>query len=233
MLHRKTQRRILSRRVQWHPILRRLAVHHSPTSLQNFNAILYNQLRVQGLIVSTFYDKHNVDIYKVVPGIVSRGEIKYAELVVRSLDNVGELFSDVMQGTSLERRGLLIWMCHPVINYHCDLGGCRARERLKSLCTHLCPPTEQNLRALILHSSQMECTALKRDSLAAVLFGNIHRGLNPELWQSSRFMDCHATGEETRGTMVLCVSVSLIKTSSQKNLLVVRPSRLLTRDATR
>ena len=51
-----------------------------------------------GFLVSDYHDKYENDFYELIPKKVARGEIKYTETAVHSLDEAPQLILDVQQG---------------------------------------------------------------------------------------------------------------------------------------
>ncbi|EJD37237.1 alcohol dehydrogenase [Auricularia subglabra TFB-10046 SS5] len=66
--------------------------------IANFPHILYKRLTVRGLIVTDHEKEYRDAFYATIPGQIARGEIKYTETIVRSLDEAPQLLLDVQKG---------------------------------------------------------------------------------------------------------------------------------------
>ncbi|EJD37236.1 alcohol dehydrogenase [Auricularia subglabra TFB-10046 SS5] len=67
-------------------------------AVSNFPQILFRRLTVRGLGVIDHEAKHGDEFYATIPGMIARGELKYNETIVRSLDEAPQLFLDVQKG---------------------------------------------------------------------------------------------------------------------------------------
>ena len=66
--------------------------------LQNLQNVLFKRLKVQGLYVDDYDHKYLDEFYREVPPLVASGQLKYAETIVRSLEEAGQLILDVQKG---------------------------------------------------------------------------------------------------------------------------------------
>lgn len=51
-----------------------------------------------GFLVTDHEEEYGKEFYDVVPGKIARGELKYNETIVRSLEEAPQLILDVQQG---------------------------------------------------------------------------------------------------------------------------------------
>lgn len=69
-----------------------------PDPVYNLDRFLALRIKMQGLLVTDHDEQYGAEFYDVVPGKVARGELKYNETVVRSLEEAPQLILDVQQG---------------------------------------------------------------------------------------------------------------------------------------
>lgn len=71
-----------------------------PTPIENFINVLDQRLTIRGFLIHDHEAQYADAFYATVPGQVARGELRYTETVVRSLDDAPQLFIDVMRGAN-------------------------------------------------------------------------------------------------------------------------------------
>ncbi|KZT23265.1 NAD-P-binding protein [Neolentinus lepideus HHB14362 ss-1] len=71
-----------------------------PYGIKNATLVVAKQLKIFGFIVFALASKYSEEFYRVVPGKIAKGEIKYTEEAVVGLENVGEAILAVQKGTN-------------------------------------------------------------------------------------------------------------------------------------
>ncbi|EJD50348.1 NAD(P)-binding protein [Auricularia subglabra TFB-10046 SS5] len=69
-----------------------------PDPVYNLDQFLALCIRMYGFLVTDHEEQYGKEFYDVVPGKIARGELKYTETVVHSLEEAPQLILDVQQG---------------------------------------------------------------------------------------------------------------------------------------
>ncbi|EJD50376.1 NAD(P)-binding protein [Auricularia subglabra TFB-10046 SS5] len=72
-----------------------------PEPIYNIDEFLKLRIKMTGFMRSDYEEKYIEEFYSVVPGMIARGELKYNETVVRSLEEAPQLILDVQQGRNI------------------------------------------------------------------------------------------------------------------------------------
>lgn len=68
--------------------------------LKNYFKFVSNEIKLSGFIQSSWAHKYEEEFYKVIPGRIASGEIKYTEDLTEGLENAGHGLVSVLQGTN-------------------------------------------------------------------------------------------------------------------------------------
>jgi len=69
-----------------------------PEPISNMRLTASQRLTIRGLLVGDWESKYGDEFYNEIPPKIARGEIRYTEHVVRTLDEAGQLILDVQKG---------------------------------------------------------------------------------------------------------------------------------------
>ncbi|EJD37204.1 NAD(P)-binding protein, partial [Auricularia subglabra TFB-10046 SS5] len=69
--------------------------NNAPDPVYNLDQFLALRIKMHGFLVIHHDEKYSKEFYEVVPGKIARGELKYNETVVRSLEEAPQLILDV------------------------------------------------------------------------------------------------------------------------------------------
>lgn len=71
------------------------------TGVKNTGNMIYRELKMQGLNVSTYEHKYGDEFYATIPKMIAEGKIKYLEDVTEGLDKAPEVLVKVLKGDNL------------------------------------------------------------------------------------------------------------------------------------
>ncbi|TFK49753.1 alcohol dehydrogenase [Heliocybe sulcata] len=75
-----------------------------PYGVKNMMQVVSKQLKLYGFIVFALASKYQEEFYRLVPGMIARGELKYTEDVSVGLETVGEAILAVQNGTNKAKK---------------------------------------------------------------------------------------------------------------------------------
>ncbi|KZO91021.1 NAD(P)-binding protein [Calocera viscosa TUFC12733] len=77
--------------------------------IKNIFHMVYNEVKMQGLHVSTLESQYVDEFYATVPKMIEEGKLKYTEDVTIGLENAGEVLVKVLKGQNVGKAILQMW----------------------------------------------------------------------------------------------------------------------------